>query len=417
MFLASQLEDVARRYPTYVAELRGFFVARGVPVDTSDSLVKVAERLEGDRGFHRGVSTLLESMMYRQQEQMSPADLMAMLMVAAQGAVAQEPSAAEDRAIQTLLGFVLRLREAMRHVDEAASAALVIAPEIPRKSDELPVPFEETPEKSWIRKNAIPVGSAAVLLLGLGGYGIWYGMQKPAAPATVVVTQSAEQPVEAPQVEPETAVPPVKPAFPHAAVKEKSHPGHVAPSQVITQPARSAVPATPPPQRAASSPPQPATTEVQPQQHAENLTASAAPVRRRLPMPSVRPRRVPGLGTDASATVPLEWMAPKAAPAEPRVSSPTVTPTALGVMAANLMYSPAPAYPAEANAAHVEGQVKVEATVGNDGSVTSARVISGPELLRGAALGAVQRWHYRPYVEGGKARTVTTTALLDFQLP
>ncbi len=89
----------------------------------------------------------------------------------------------------------------------------------------------------------------------------------------------------------------------------------------------------------------------------------------------------------------------------------------LGMMAGNLDYSPVPAYPSAAAAARVQGQVRIEATVDRDGSVTAARVVSGPPLLREAALDAVQQWRYKPYVAAGKAKPAGTTAVLDFALP
>ncbi|MEZ2347573.1 TonB family protein [Terriglobus sp. RCC_193] len=94
-----------------------------------------------------------------------------------------------------------------------------------------------------------------------------------------------------------------------------------------------------------------------------------------------------------------------------------VRPTSLGVMASNLVYSPAATYPPAASAAHVAGAVKVEAVVDTSGNVAAARVISGPVQLRDAALNAVQQWRYKPYVLGGKARTFTTQAMMEFELP
>lgn len=98
-------------------------------------------------------------------------------------------------------------------------------------------------------------------------------------------------------------------------------------------------------------------------------------------------------------------------------SAGIVRPVSLGMMAANILYSPAPTYPAAAAMAHVHGQVKIEAEVDRDGSVASARVVSGPPLLRDAALDAVLRWRYRPRTLAGKPVTAADTAVLDFELP
>ncbi len=107
------------------------------------------------------------------------------------------------------------------------------------------------------------------------------------------------------------------------------------------------------------------------------------------------------------------------APQNGRTLTPagTVHPASLGMMAANVLYSPAPAYPVPASTAHVQGQVKVQAQIDRDGNVTYARVVSGPPLLRDAALDAVQHWRYRPYMSAGKPVPTSTLAVLDFELP
>jgi TonB family protein len=89
----------------------------------------------------------------------------------------------------------------------------------------------------------------------------------------------------------------------------------------------------------------------------------------------------------------------------------------MGNMASSLMYSPDPEYPAEAIAAGVQGEVTVRAVVGPRGNVVDASVVSGPPLLREAALDAVGRWRYRPYEQDGKPVTIATTAIFDFQIP
>ena len=91
--------------------------------------------------------------------------------------------------------------------------------------------------------------------------------------------------------------------------------------------------------------------------------------------------------------------------------------TSLGAMASNLLYSPVPAYPAAASASHVQGEVKLSADVDRDGKVASVRVISGPPLLRDAALDAVQRWRYRPYRSSVGPIPMAAIEIMDFQLP
>lgn len=85
-------------------------------------------------------------------------------------------------------------------------------------------------------------------------------------------------------------------------------------------------------------------------------------------------------------------------------------------MAANLLSSPAPSYPQQASASLVQGEVVIQAVVGRDGSVLETRLVSGPPLLREAALDAVQRWRYRPYLVEGRPTEIATTAIVDFRL-
>lgn len=140
------------------------------------------------------------------------------------------------------------------------------------------------------------------------------------------------------------------------------------------------------------------------------------------PYPRLHRRSPSSLAADNDGALLAEMRAPTVAgagvsrSASSGVASGTVRATCVGMMAGNLMYSPPPAYPAAAASARVQGQVKIQATVDRDGAVTSARVVSGPPLLRDAALDAVQHWRYKPYLAGGKAAPTGTTAVMDFEL-
>lgn len=96
--------------------------------------------------------------------------------------------------------------------------------------------------------------------------------------------------------------------------------------------------------------------------------------------------------------------------------APVVVMKSAGIMAANLISSPVPAYPLQASAARVQGEVVVAAVVGRNGNVIESRVVSGPPLLRDAALNAVQHWQYRPFEVGGKPMEIITTARVEFRL-
>ncbi len=76
-----------------------------------------------------------------------------------------------------------------------------------------------------------------------------------------------------------------------------------------------------------------------------------------------------------------------------------------------------PIYPAIAKAAHVSGQVKLQIEIGPDGHVISAKNVSGPAMLVGAAQECVKQWLYEPIFVDGKAATASTTVTVPFGLP
>lgn len=85
-------------------------------------------------------------------------------------------------------------------------------------------------------------------------------------------------------------------------------------------------------------------------------------------------------------------------------------------MAGELINEVQPEYPALARTARQQGVVILEATIGTDGTIQGLRVITGPPLLRQAAVDAVSQWVYRPYMLNGQAVPVTTTVTVNFTL-
>jgi TonB family protein len=71
-----------------------------------------------------------------------------------------------------------------------------------------------------------------------------------------------------------------------------------------------------------------------------------------------------------------------------------------------------PSYPALAAKMKIEGTVKIEAIINDEGAVEEAKVISGHALLAPAAVEAVKKFRYEP--GGGKS---TQTVNVDFVLP
>jgi len=76
----------------------------------------------------------------------------------------------------------------------------------------------------------------------------------------------------------------------------------------------------------------------------------------------------------------------------------------------------APVYPAIAQAARMEGDVIIEATIGPDGTVQNARVLRSVALLDEAALEAVRMWEYSPTMLNGQPVPVIMTVTVRFRL-
>jgi protein TonB len=75
-----------------------------------------------------------------------------------------------------------------------------------------------------------------------------------------------------------------------------------------------------------------------------------------------------------------------------------------------------PKYPKQARKQHVEGTVIMRATIAKDGTISDLQLVSGDPLLTQAALDAVKKWKYRPYLKDGQAVDVETQITVNFQL-
>lgn len=95
-------------------------------------------------------------------------------------------------------------------------------------------------------------------------------------------------------------------------------------------------------------------------------------------------------------------------------SGPARLPSSL--VAGLLINKVTPPYPVIAKTAGVQGTVVLQATISSGGTIENLRVISGPVMLQQAAIDAVKRWRYRPYLLNGVPVEVETTVSVDFRL-
>ena len=100
--------------------------------------------------------------------------------------------------------------------------------------------------------------------------------------------------------------------------------------------------------------------------------------------------------------------APQTPPTRVRVSS--------GVSTRLLRKRTAPEYPPKARSEHIQGIVMMNAVISKEGDVTELTVTSGDPLLADAAVKAVRKWKYKPYLLDGKPVEIETTVQVNFTL-
>jgi protein TonB len=82
---------------------------------------------------------------------------------------------------------------------------------------------------------------------------------------------------------------------------------------------------------------------------------------------------------------------------------------------AQLLNRVEPIYPHIAQAAGIQGQVRLHAIIARDGSIQSLNAINGNPLLVRAAMDAVSQWRYRPYILNGETVEVETFITVNFR--
>jgi TonB family protein len=87
-----------------------------------------------------------------------------------------------------------------------------------------------------------------------------------------------------------------------------------------------------------------------------------------------------------------------------------------GVSTGLLLHKVNPVYPEQARRAGIQGTVVLQAEITTEGRIANLQVISGPDELVPAAIGAVQQWRYRPYLFRGNPVAVETTVQVNFTL-
>ena len=120
-----------------------------------------------------------------------------------------------------------------------------------------------------------------------------------------------------------------------------------------------------------------------------------------------------GRGSPTGTDLITESLARPAVPVAPSVAPPLKLSR---LMEGNLIYRLQPDYPALARTARIQGMVVLSAIIGKEGRIEKLHVVSGPPMLTRAAVDAVSRWRYRPYVLNNQPVEVETQIVVNFSL-
>jgi len=119
----------------------------------------------------------------------------------------------------------------------------------------------------------------------------------------------------------------------------------------------------------------------------------------------------PGAGTVVTAPAKIniaDEPPPAAAPPPPRA------PISGGVLNGKAISLPKPAYPPIARAAHASGTVTVQVLIDENGSVVSAKAVSGHPLLQAVAVAAARQARFSPTKLSGQPVKVTGVIQYNF---
>jgi TonB family protein len=273
-------------------------------------------------------------------------------------------------------------------------------------------------------KTGLFLGIAASLLLIAGG--VWYSRQPGNAISGLLGGSSTASQGEASSPvapEPEVAKPVSRPEVAVTASSSSPRPSPVNPPAPVVSAAVKNTPAAPAPRNT-----NPIATP--------STASTTAPSPRNAP-PVEEPKK-PALGDVRLAKPVINRGKTSSSPGEPELSldvtasannaaplsglgashrSEPAAPVPIGgdVKPAKLIKSVTPVYPPMARSQHVSGNVQIDALIDADGNVGAMKVLSGPALLRDAALQSLKQWKYQPAELDGKPTSMHLTVTLQFR--
>lgn len=404
MFLSSMRDSVSRHSPRYVFEIQQVLLRENLPVGTENAMLAIADGITKETELRTDLGRTMRAIIQREGGQINASELHTLILMASASPVDPEPSYRMERAMYETLGFILEVRQQLENSREGELGAGMMRGKERLPSWSEPLISAAPTEKLSLRSRDMLV----IALCGLLVASLVVGLSRHRNQADVNAGAQMRALQNAGSGNRPSNIAPVV----SAARGIVRLPSHNAVSQLKARVQKS--------EKSETQRTLPSTTG---ESRFESPSASTNIAGPSISDPNTRPKGVlassnrPRLAT--AAEVPTAAVAPAISVGGPRPVAPSrglVQSGSAGIMAANLISSPTPAYPAEASEAKVEGEVTINALVGKDGNVLIARVVSGPPLLREAALKAVEKWQYHPYLVSGKPVTIATTAIIDFEL-
>jgi protein TonB len=288
-------------------------------------------------------------------------------------------------------------------------------------------------ENRGSNKRIVLILTAAIVLLAIGAVGgaLFLRWNR----ALAITQQPSAAPVSTAASEPVGTMPtpglatPAAASTANASVKSNS----VAPASSIstlpgnTGPGTSTVPQPTPARLSIETPkvevrsePQPQPTiQPQPAVHANiNLGKISAPnMKTAAKINALEPP--PVLTSDPAALPKINENVMNTVGAGSSVASPGPPPAAIKggqLVQPKLISSIASAYPAAAKAAHVQGDVLIDALIDSTGKVAATKVINGSPLLQQAAVDSLRFWKYEPARLNGEPIPIHIKVNVNFRL-
>ncbi len=408
----------------HIEDLHAFFKTRGVAYGSPEDLKPFVDRLDSDASFHDEIASMLRTIIYRERDGLSWAELMELLAAAVGGPEVEDAGAPEVReAVRRLMAFVESVFRTRRNPGAASVAAV---PDVAVTETEAPeAAIAAVPQEAMASEAAQSTEAEHPKVDMFYRARIVAEEEAAEPPAGERRAEVEQRGVEADPVEAETVLhSELNWKVPFEDFEDRGTPERGSPAwlwvagfcalllafcaglfvhQRLIVPLRD--PNTPyekmPPEAADGAngaPTTPAVASTAQPAATEKSAASSVPSHVLMVKPS---------------TASVE---PGDSNLRPKYMAPATIGASAASMANRLVYAPPPSYPMMAEMTRIQGKVTVEAVVGKDGRVIRAQAISGHHLLRGAAVREVYGRRYRPYTLNDRPVNVATIVTVDFRL-